>query len=491
MVFFEGNYWQKPTSGKSTPKQPATPETIAAMRRAGQQPTPQQIQEALAILDEQTGQSFPSADLGGKSAAFGTNTFENMQDNTQSMRDNFAAMNPNDVVYQRLKTKPAPPTPSSSTAKGGGDIFSGMMGIAKIMQDAAGYISNRLNQPESIEDLIARISGQYPQAQYSGPTGDVMAQEEFAPQFQILKQMMDQANSSYTEQAPQVKAVYDDLLKETLAGRTATQGQYNDAVATTNKNYGAAADNVSGNYTDSMKSIAQELQKLGITEGIGDLTGKSSEAMTNQLGYLAQNQETNADLYKGLGANSYAYDTRRADVNREQGIDAQSDLYQQLQQRLSEMNNQKLGLTAQQEQTANAYDMQIQEMLANQGSQRQTQIMDMVNLILQGQNSQADRDLDLARFGLEQDKFNASQSQQIQPDYNDMNPYQALQARAMEMFGGDEQKARQAAEIILQAYMENPSAMNVAQLLEQLGEDTRKMPGYQDLAFDFYSRLLS
>lgn len=396
--------------------------------------------------------------------------------------------------YQAPKAQPPAPTnPNDSVGDGMGGIFGGMLGIANTASKAAQGIAGRLNQPESIEDLIARLSGQIPQMQYEGPSGQERAKAQFAPQFQILQNMENQANTNYETRAPEVKSLYDSLVNATLQGRKQTEGEFDQAVADTNKNYGAASKNVTGNFTNSSKSLMAEMAKLGLNEGAGDLVAQSQDRMGAELGKLSQNQQTNADLFEGLGANAFAYDTRMSDVNRQQGVEAQNGLYNMLQERLGELGNQRLGLESQQGAAANNYDMQIQQMLAEGGQSRQQQIMDMAEFILNGQSTQARNSLDLERFGLERERLDLDKQRAAgsgQPDLAKMNPYQALQQRALSLYGGDANKARQAADIILQAYMENPGATNVAQLLEQLGP-ARNTPGYQDLAFDFFNRLLS
>lgn len=496
MVFYDKNYWGEPKSNPQAPKAPAKkPSSVPIFGGLMGAPIAAALTGAApaggAVASKIMGQNSPVESQPGTFMGIPT-----------SVIGAIAALTPLGLTGGQLlkgaleppRPKPTPPAPVSPNASRG-DGLRGILALPGLMESIVGKVNdvaNAANQPESVEDLLARLSGQFPETTYSGPTGAERAAEQFAPQFQILQNMVDQTNTNYNARKPEVQSVYDGLVKQTLQGRDATKKQYAQAGQEIDKNYGAASGNVTGNFRDSASALMKEMAALGLNEGAGDLVQANQAAMTKELSKLAQNQQTNADLNENLGANSFAFDTQAANVNRQQGIDAQNALYNMFQGRLGELENQRLGLTAQQTQASNNYDMQIQEMLSGAASNRQSQIMDLAKLIMEGEGRRADDMLNLERFGLEQERLDldrqraAGSGQSLQ----DMNPYQALQSRALTMFGGDPVKAKQAAEIILQAYMENPNATNVAQLLEQLGE-ARNMPGYQDLGFDFFSRLLS
>lgn len=466
---------------------------VESMRKQGKSPTPQQVEAALRYLDENTDKpSFNSATAYGN--AFGSNNALNEQ-NANDIRRQQARMNPDDMVWRNAITnQPAAPAAAPKATRPLALNELPGIGLMDSLQKLVGMASDRINasginQPESYTDIYNRLMQQQPQ--YTGPSAEQMAQNEFGPQFEILKQAAAQQQSRYNEGNAGVKAAYAALVNDSNKARGENAAMYKQAGQDISKNYAEASGNISEGVTNSVNSMAEELSRMGILEGVGDLAKDSQANLATQLGRLGQQQQISSDLNTQFASNQYGADTDLSGIRRQQGVERQGDLYDNFIQQMNENDMMKLNLQSQQSQAQNNYAMQIQNMLAGQQEQQQQSAMDYINMLMQERAAQSENEfrqanlrLDQDRFGLETDKFNASRDSNQQ-----MNPYQQLQSAALDMTG-DPEKARQAADIIFQAYIENPNAQNAAQLLEALGYDTlRSAPYMQDLAFGFFNQV--
>jgi hypothetical protein len=138
--------------------------------------------------------------------------------------------------------------------------------------------------------------------------------------------------------------------------------------------------------------------------------------------------------------------------------------------------------------------MQIQQMLGDASQKQSSFVQNMVSQIMQDRNNQAQQqtrqagmDLDLAKFGLDQQRFDASQAQ-YQNSQND--PYSALQNRAAGLYG-DPGQASQASQQILNVYKANPNVKSIGDFLSKFVDGGGNLdPATQTLASYFITQVL-
>ena len=371
-------------------------------------------------------------------------------------------------------------------------------GISKGVGDIAGAITGLAGdlfggpQQESPEDMLRRLMGEAGSYQYNGPSAHQMAQQEFDPQFQILKDIANQTTSRYNTNKAEISNMYNDLVNLTIQGRGEAQTGYNQAVQGSQSNYAAASKNLSDAATANQSAMAQELARLGIKEGTGDVVAGLQQNLQDNVGRLSAQGQGTQDLLKSLGANQYAYDTNAINLNKQQGIQTQQDFLSDYMNALSQNDQQRLALTGQRQQAENNYGLQIQKMLQEGNSSIQSNVMDMFSALQGANNNQAQQLSRQAQLDLDQAKFAFEQQQAAAKTGNTtLNAYDALAQRAAQVYKGDPIKTRQAVDEILAAYQNNPNAKTVGDFLNSVDQDTlRRDPALTSLIYDFMNRVL-
>lgn len=490
MGFFEGNYWGD--EGGNAPKAVKDPATVVKeIRQSGGKPTPQQVAAALEYLDQTSkGPAFTSATAMAKGGPFGPGDIGTLEGNTQAMRDNFARTNP-DPVWDRVKTAPTySNAKDNSTFMGGvGDKLSDAFGK---LQDLARGLSGGGGGQQSVMDLYRQLQEQYGQYKYTGPSAEDMARQEFDPQYKLLEQMAKQQGARNQQAQTETAQGYRAMVDDVLSGRNDNKAMSDQQVKQTNTNYESAAKGLSGTFDDSARANAEFLASLGVLEGQDSLMDQSEAAKAEQLGRLGSQQQISTDLASQLGTNQYQADTADVGITRQAGRNTADQFAQQYMDQMAQNDQTRLGLQGAQEQAKNAYAMQIQKMIQEGQGGINTQIQDTLDMLLRERSMQSEDayrqaglDLDQARFGLEQDKFGASQAGAASS-----NPYDALSQRAMGIYG-DPGKARQMTDVVLSWYLDNPNA-DIREFMSKIPpEMLRSNPELQSLAFDFYNGIMN
>lgn len=282
---------------------------------------------------------------------------------------------------------------------GGKSPIPGILGL--LNNQASGTGSNSFKPLNSIQDFISGVrnptvpgvsSQQYldraqnavPQVPGSDPMQEIMAQiqklisGEGQPQFQQM-QMPTFDPNRYKDQAESaVNAQFNPILDQiraqqaqtqTRAGqnRTALQQLYSGAAnelnaeaKTTQAGYDQAQTESKQLYTDERNRIAagyaadaamqrKEQQQLG-TAALGDNGASQQQAadqqFADQMGSQQMQSSQNALSQQGLAAANY--DRSIAGATRQEGIDAQADVMNQLEDYLSTSNTNLANTQAQQ-----------------------------------------------------------------------------------------------------------------------------------------------
>ena len=209
---------------------------------------------------------------------------------------------------------------------------------------------------------------------------------------------------------------------------------------------------------------------MGINEGQGDLAAKAQTQMAKELGTLTRQQQLDTGLASQLGTNQYQADTSGIANTKFAGQETADSFLRQFMDSQAQNDMQKLSLQGQKQKAINEYLMQIQQ---GQG---------------QAQNSEWERAFKEAGLGLQRDELTLKQ-QQAAGQGQQLNPYDALQERSLNLAGGNPQQARGLVDTIMQAYQANPKA-NLVEFLNQFDpEQLKAMPQLQALAFDFFNRI--
>lgn len=401
------------------------------------------------------------------------------------------------VVRQYPKPAPPPPSPPGSA----GSANAAERGINdRLMEKAPGMVGDIASKLFGISDqivgeynntpeqILKRLMESTPGYSYNGPSPDAMAQKEFAPQFEILKQAAAANQQRYSTNKTEMSGLWNALVKDVGNQRTEDQQNY----AQSNQQLGAifdqSAQSQTANMNDATKQMGDVLGLLGQNAAAPSLLENKQELLQKSLAQNAAAKNSAQELNTNLGANAFAYDTSRIGNTAQAGLGAQQDLLQQFVGLQNENDMRRLDVQGQQGAAENKYAMMIQELLQGGMQDRNSAINDSFQNILGAQDKQAQLELQQGRLNLDQSRFAADVGQQGQADPRNMNPYQILLQNAAEAYQ-DPAQGRQVADQILRTAMENPNA-DMRTFFELLGPQFLAEPNNQNLAYDYYYRVL-
>lgn len=504
------NYWERASSGNGgsqnhvkKPSAGRSIEEIIAGSRAGQPPTPYEVQQALAQLNAQAEANYNSV---------GSRKLTPAQ---KAQMDALLYEVPRNASKPMLYNDPTDAFPRPSIGSGLGDALKGLVGgvngvagnpvgsgvgagvggiaegIKGIGASLFGDSGQAEETPEQLYQRLRKAAGEY---KYSGPSAEDMVANEFDPQFALLDQLGKQTTSRYNANKADITKMYQGLVNDQTAARGQDKANFDAAVGATGKNYADASANITNNASAYSQAMAKELANLGIKEGAGDIVGGVQNNLQDNLGRLNTQGAGTKDLLTNLGANEYAYDTRNIGTAKQAGLNTQEQFLNDYMSRLDDQSNQRLQLTGQRGQALNNYGMQIQDLLQKGQGQFENGILEQFKSILGANEDNEDDYYKRAQLDLENSKFKWQQDQDMfkrqNSDQPTLNAYDTLSQRALNQYK-DPTKARMAVEEIMSAYKNNPNPQNVADFLKGLDEDSLKNnPEMTSLVYDFISRIL-
>lgn len=370
----------------------------------------------------------------------------------------------------------------------GSDAYA--VGVAKNTgQSILDAVGQMFGGTESVEDLTRRLMQQY-MPQYTGQDPAAMAKSEFAPQFQMLAEIAKQQKGRYDQNAPKIVDLYRALNDSAVQGRTADSAMYDKAIAGSKQIGQESSQALQDRYNQALQSQADQYKMLGIEDAAPTTFGKQAQTLNDNQAAQTQQNAVFQQLNNSLKGNQYGYDTANIGIQKQAGNQAQQNFLQQYLDQAAQTDMQRLQLQGQQQQAQNAYAQQIAQ--AMQGSLKDTGsfVNSMVGNILGDRKATAQNEVDQANAMTAQDRLNFDMSKP-QGQQAQLNPYDALQKNAVGVLGNP-QAARQFSDILLEAYLRNPGAQNIAQLMDSVGQDVLKQnPAYTSLAFDFFSKMLA
>lgn len=267
-------------------------------------------------------------------------------------------------------------------------------------------------------------------AQYGDP--NQMAANEFAPQYQLLDQMRKQATGQYDRAGNTIGGMYDALAKAMKGEESGIKQNYAQTGSTIGKAYNDAINETSHNFSQSNNEIAAIAKRLGVSAAVPSALSNGAEQEQRLAGLMAAQGANFQGVNALLGNNDVAYNRNSADTTRLAGVNARKDYKQKLLDVLSGYDNKGLELKAGEQAAANKYGMSIADMKQQARLAEEKLASDAAQNSAANEFRQAQLMLDQARFGLDTDKFNASQANQ---GTKNLSPYEALASTANKLYG--------------------------------------------------------
>lgn len=477
MAFFTGdNYWERESSGTPPPPNPKE----AALAKAKQ-----------TLAD-------PNADPVAKSVA---DAFIR-QNTPYQPPPGFAGQEmpgPNNMlgaakmgmIIPIVNNPPTPgtvPTPKPISTAPVFDqraIDDAVGGAQNMVSNFISKLTGAVQEQQSPESIYERLRKSTPGYTYTGDSAEEMARNQFDPAFDILNNIAAQQKSQYNTGSANAKAAYAAYVKnlqDTVASNAAT---YQGAGQQIGQTYDEASGSVTDNTKDSAAALAAELKQLGIEQAAPSLLSENQGELTKQLGYLAQNRQTAANLNTAQGASTKVYDQGNVNIGRQKGIEYQGDLLADYMDQINTNDQRRLDLQAQQGAAENQYAMQIQQLMQQAQADREKSINSQFDSLMNNDYRQQQLGIDQRRVDLDFAKL-----QQSQPGANQSNAFQQL-SQAAQQYGMSPQDAAEVQKTFINAIRSQPLAKDLGTLLQGIPDSYLDEPFIRSLAYDFFTQYLN
>jgi hypothetical protein len=326
----------------------------------------------------------------------------------------------------------------------------------------------------------------------------VMAANEFGPQYQLLDQMRKQQTGKYTEAGNTVGGMYEALSKAMRGNEGNIKRDYADSGKSIGKAYNDAINATSAGFSDSRNDIGDVAKRLGLDAGFGSAVSGGAEQQQRLMGLLAANSANQQGVNTLLGNNDVQYNRQEADTAGIAGVNARKDFKSQLMDALAGLDNKQLELKGAENEAANKYGLSIREMQQQSQLAREKMQADAAQQQGTDELAQARLMLDQSKYGLDVDKFRASQSQPGAAPKN-QTPYEMLAGTARKLYGNDV-AAGNAAKAITDTFTQRDGDHNWDNASDFISDVLRRNPQaihsggdyqqLQQLALQFYTQLM-
>lgn len=317
----------------------------------------------------------------------------------------------------------------------------------------------------------------------------LMAQQEFAPQYQLLDQMGKQAQDQYGRAGKDIGGAWDALAKAQLAQEGGIKKNYASTGSAIGKAYNDATAAVNDSFSDSRGDIAEIAKRLGVEAAVPGALSEGAEQQSRLVGLMNAGGANYRGLNATLGNNDVSYNREGAHLDKQAGINARQGFKQQLLDALGDLSNKRLDLKGQESAAKSKYGLSIADMQGEAARAAQDDQMQQARLMLEQ-----------ARFGLDTDKFNASQNAPGKPvDTSKLSPYELVASLASKLYPNT-QAASNATNAVTdtfnRGYNGDRNWSNAAEFVDAVmrrnpqaqhsGGDYRQL---QQMALEFYSKL--
>lgn len=317
-----------------------------------------------------------------------------------------------------------------------GNTFGGISSIMDSMRNmvgSGGAMGGMSGGGSYIDDMLQQMlsggGGQMPDM----PDAEQMAKDQFAPQFDLLKNLRRQTTDRYNTAGSETRAVYDSLadqIRQEAQGTVKRYGESGDQMRDIGQN---AISNVEDSASQSNAEIEAIMRRLGVQEAAPDALSNIAETKQRSVGSLAGSNAAFEQANEQLGQNMADYQQNTANTTGIAGANAQADWTKRLGEALAGYDNKELELTGAQKQAENEYMMQIQKMLGDYQSGMADNQMQALQMAIGRDDSMFDRQMAQNRFGLDQMIAGSTQENQRAQREMDLAKFQADQrAAAME-----------------------------------------------------------
>lgn len=304
--------------------------------------------------------------------------------------------------------------------------FARMMGGAGAMS-GGDFISSLLAQAQG---LVGPPPGELP----FDPAE--MAQRQFAPQYDLLRQLRTQATTRHNKAAADTQAMYEALANDIRQNAAQTAERYGVAEQNLDAAFGGAAENIQSRASESNREMADLMRSLGIQEAAPDVFANIEEERSRAI----NSTEGLGAVYKGtneaLSQSMQDYQQNTANTTGIAGANAKADIIAALGDVLAGYDNRELDLRGQQAQAENEYMLALQEMAQGAQSAYQSSVQDMLQTLLDQErwgsefglqqqealwdreNQQAQRELDYAKWASEVEAATSSGAANVKDTIN-------------------------------------------------------------------------
>lgn len=353
-----------------------------------------------------------------------------------------------------------------------------------------------LSSADILKQYLSEIQG------YQGPSAADMAQQQFAPQFNALDQMIAAKKQQYGTASSDIGNMWNALADSTANKAGQVKQMYDAATGYTQGNYNNAINAIQGTYSNSKSQTAELLQRLGIAQAGPDVFRSADNSLMNAVSGASNMNQAATNLLQQLGVNAQDYTRKTADTYRMAGRNAQDNLQRAMLAALGDLDIKKLELMSQQKAAENEYGLSISKQDQDARDSALNYYFKQAELDRLSKADDQDWQLGQGRLMLDTEKWKSGMANDDRANtlaemkllYDKGSPFELLQNAASRSYS-DPRSAANAAAVIASVYQDTAGErLSLNEFLQAIDDADPSAKGLdrtqrRNLASQFYYQL--
>jgi hypothetical protein len=179
----------------------------------------------------------------------------------------------------------------------------------------------------------------------------------YAPELSALDKLVAQKKGMSNDNAGKLKTLYASLVADTHAQGAQGDKNYTDLMGKQTASTQAERDAITQRYAQQLADMQKQMTDSGFANLIPVRTQKLQDQMNHELANINTQGDIGQNQSRGLQGSQHNWFNESANVNQGQGVNAQAANMRQLQDALSQIDQQRAGVLsnkAQAQASANA-----------------------------------------------------------------------------------------------------------------------------------------
>lgn len=242
-----------------------------------------------------------------------------------------------------------------------------------------------------------------------------MADTAFAPVLAMLEQSKTNVSTEGERSRQIVGGLYEKMVADIAEEAAKQSARYDESKAGAATSGNDLQFNIGQNYGSANANVAELLQKIGGQQAAPELLQRGADDQAYQQSRAASDSQAQQNYYEQQQQGQADYNQQLGNIQRNEGVNAQSNILNQVRQMLANIDAQKASTQAESAQTALN--------IGNQLTDRDLSVQ-QANAGFQMQGADSARQAALAQYGASTDRWNAGQQLEQQAYANQQGAQQ-------------------------------------------------------------------